>query len=80
MSARALIAVVRIYQGFVSPLLPSACKFYPSCSHYGIEAIEMWGARRGAWLAMRRVLRCRPFSPGGYDPVPESPITQEPAQ
>lgn len=79
MSARFLIAALRVYRGFVSPLLPSACKFYPSCSHYGMEAIERWGARRGAWLALRRVLRCRPFSPGGYDPVPETHNTQEPA-
>jgi putative membrane protein insertion efficiency factor len=70
-SARLLLAAVRVYQGFFSPLMPSACKFYPSCSRYAYEAIEGHGARRGAWLALRRVLRCRPFSPGGVDPVPE---------
>ena len=69
--ARLLIFAVRVYQGFVSPLVPSACKFYPSCSHYAAEAIARWGVRHGAWLAVKRVLRCRPFSPGGYDPVPD---------
>ena len=65
-----LLAGLRIYQGYLSPLMPSACKFHPSCSHYAYEAIELYGARRGAWLALRRLLRCRPFSPGGFDPVP----------
>ena len=69
---RLLLAGLRAYQGFLSPLMPSACKFYPSCSRYAYEAIARHGARRGAWLALRRLLRCRPFAPGGYDPVPES--------
>lgn len=69
-AAALLLALVRMYQGFFSPLMPSACKFYPSCSRYAGEAIEVHGARRGAWLAFARLLRCRPFSPGGYDPVP----------
>jgi uncharacterized protein len=68
---RALLTVLRIYQGFFSPLMPSACKFYPSCSRYAYEAIGVHGARRGSWLALRRLARCRPFSPGGIDPVPE---------
>lgn len=68
--AALLLAFLRVYQGYLSPLMPSACKFYPSCSHYAYHAIELHGARRGAWLALRRLLRCRPFSPGGYDPVP----------
>ena len=67
----ALLAALRMYQGFLSPLLPSACKFYPSCSRYAYEAIERHGARRGSWLALRRLLRCRPFSHGGIDPVPD---------
>jgi putative membrane protein insertion efficiency factor len=66
-----LLAILRLYQGFLSPLMPSACKFYPTCSRYAYEAIEHHGARRGSWLALRRLLRCRPFSPGGIDPVPE---------
>jgi putative membrane protein insertion efficiency factor len=52
--------------------MPSACKFYPSCSHYAYEAIELHGYRRGTWLAVRRLLRCRPFVLGGLDPVPDA--------
>ena len=68
---QALLLLVRVYQAYLSPLMPSACKFYPSCSRYAYEAVERHGARRGVWLAFKRLLRCRPFSPGGYDPVPE---------
>jgi putative membrane protein insertion efficiency factor len=66
-----LLLFVRFYQIFFSPFLGGACKFYPSCSRYAQEAIEMHGARRGAWLAMKRLGRCRPFTKGGFDPVPE---------
>lgn len=66
-----LLSAIRIYQGFFSPLLPAFCKFHPSCSRYAYEAIERHGAGRGAWLALGRVWRCRPFAPGGYDPVPD---------
>ncbi len=65
-----LVGVLRFYQGFVSPLLPPACRFYPSCSEYAIGAIQTHGALRGTWLAARRLARCHPFSRGGYDPVP----------
>src|SRR5919204_6246998 len=65
-----LIALVRAYQLAISPLLPPACRYYPSCSAYAIEALERHGALRGGWLALRRVGRCHPFRPGGYDPVP----------
>ena len=65
-----LVAFVRVYQLFLSPLLPSACRYYPSCSAYAIQAIERHGPLRGVWLAARRILRCNPFRPGGYDPVP----------
>jgi len=65
-----LIALVRGYQVVLSPLLPAACRYYPSCSAYAVEAIEKHGARRGAWLAAKRIARCHPFRPGGYDPVP----------
>jgi len=68
--AALFLALLRVYQGCLSPLMPSACKFYPSCSHYAYHAIELHGARRGGWLALLRLLRCRPFSPGGYDPAP----------
>lgn len=70
--ARALLFLVRVYQGFFSGLMPSACKFYPSCSHYAADALRIHGARRGAWLAFRRVLRCHPFTRGGVDLVPDA--------
>jgi putative membrane protein insertion efficiency factor len=56
----------------LSPFFGGACKFYPSCSHYAYQAIERHGARRGVWLGLKRLGRCRPFSPGGYDPVPQN--------
>lgn len=65
-----LVLLVRGYQVAISPLLPPACRYYPTCSHYAVEALERHGAWRGGWLALRRVLRCHPFRPGGYDPVP----------
>jgi len=70
LAARALLFAVRVYQAFFSALMPSACKFYPSCSHYAAEAVQIHGARRGSWLALRRVLRCHPFTRGGVDLVP----------
>ncbi len=66
----ALILVIRGYQLWISPLLPSACRYYPTCSVYAVEAIEKYGAVRGSWLALRRIARCHPFRSGGYDPVP----------
>ena len=65
-----LIFAVRAYQVGIGPLLPSSCRYYPSCSTYAIEALERYGAIRGSWLGARRILRCHPFRPGGYDPVP----------
>ncbi|MBI1749485.1 MAG: membrane protein insertion efficiency factor YidD [Acidobacteria bacterium] len=73
MSAAALLFAVRAYQALLGPFLGGACRFYPSCSNYAIEAIERHGARRGAALAVKRLLRCRPFSQGGVDLVPEHP-------
>jgi hypothetical protein len=70
LAARTLLFAVRAYQAFFSALMPSACKFYPSCSHYAAEALRIHGARRGSWLALRRVSRCHPFMPGGVDLVP----------
>lgn len=67
---RVLVLCVRGYQVAISPILPSSCRYYPSCSAYAIEAIERYGALRGTWLAARRIARCHPFRPGGYDPVP----------
>ncbi len=65
-----LLLLVRIYQVFLSPFFGGACKFYPSCSRYGYEAIAKHGAWRGSVLAVKRLLRCRPFTKGGFDPVP----------
>lgn len=65
-----LLALIRLYQLLVSPILPSnTCRFYPSCSHYGYQAIYKHGALKGSLMAAWRVLRCNPFNPGGYDPV-----------
>lgn len=66
-----LLALIRLYQLTLSRLLPpNTCRFYPSCSHYGFQAIQKHGAIKGSILAVWRVLRCNPFNPGGYDPVP----------
>jgi hypothetical protein len=65
-----LLALLRGYQYAIRPMLGTNCRFAPSCSDYAREAIERHGAMRGAWLATRRVLRCHPYHPGGYDPVP----------
>ncbi len=67
---RVLIWLVRGYRRFISPMLPGACRFYPTCSQYALEALEKYGALKGGYLAIRRILRCHPFHPGGYDPVP----------
>ena len=65
-----LLALIRFYQGAVSPGLGPACRYQPSCSHYAYEAVERYGARRGSWLAVRRLLHCTPWGDRGYDPVP----------
>ncbi len=67
---RLVLGSIRLYQRYISPVLPPSCRFYPSCSHYGYEAIQVHGIIRGSWLTVGRVLRCNPFSAGGYDPVP----------
>ena len=66
-----LLAGIRFYQAVFAPLMPVGCKFYPSCSHYAAEAIARHGAARGIWLATARLWRCRPFTKGGFDPVPD---------
>lgn len=65
-----LVLLLRIYQAILSPLLPAACRFEPTCSAYAVEAIQRHGALRGMWLAGKRLLRCRPGGGGGADPVP----------
>jgi putative membrane protein insertion efficiency factor len=77
-TARALLMAVRVYQSFFSALMPSACKFYPSCSQYAAEALAIHGARRGTWLALRRVARCHPFTRGGVDLVPDAETPGQP--
>lgn len=69
----ALVGLLRVYKRFVSPLLPAACRFHPSCSEYAMQAVELHGVWRGAGMALRRLGRCHPFSKGGYDPVPPGP-------
>ena len=68
---RLLIRLVRFYQKGISPLKPPCCKYIPTCSQYAVEALERFGALKGTALAVWRILRCNPFSRGGYDPVPE---------
>ncbi len=68
--ARALLALIALYRAAISPSLAPSCRYLPSCSAYAAEAIEVYGAGRGSWLALRRLLRCHPFHAGGHDPVP----------
>lgn len=67
---RLLLALIRFYRGAISPYLPRSCRYTPTCSQYALEAVRKYGALKGGWLALRRILRCHPFHPGGYDPVP----------
>jgi hypothetical protein len=64
------MGLIRLYQLTLSKVLPPSCRFTPSCSHYSYEAIRKYGLLKGSWLGFRRILRCNPFNPGGYDPVP----------
>jgi len=65
------IGIIRFYQKFISPMTPPTCRFYPTCSHYGLEAFQKHGAFKGFWLTCKRILKCHPFHPGGFDPVPD---------
>lgn len=69
-----LIAFVKVWRAVVSPLYGDVCKFYPTCSAYGLEALRLHGAVKGSWLIVRRLARCHPWSMGGVDPVPGSPL------
>ncbi|MCA9740878.1 MAG: membrane protein insertion efficiency factor YidD [Deferribacteres bacterium] len=66
---KVFIFLITSYQRVISPLFPPSCRFYPSCSAYAKEAIEKYGALKGSYLAIKRILKCHPFHPGGYDPV-----------
>ncbi|MEA3320746.1 MAG: membrane protein insertion efficiency factor YidD [Bacillota bacterium] len=65
------LSIIRFYRKFISPLTPPTCRFYPTCSQYGMEAIGRFGAIKGGWLTIKRILKCHPFHPGGIDHVPE---------
>jgi len=65
-----LLAVITFYRKWISPLKKPCCRFYPTCSQYAFEAVSKYGAAKGSRLAVKRILRCHPFNPGGYDPVP----------
>ncbi|MDT0692660.1 membrane protein insertion efficiency factor YidD [Staphylococcus chromogenes] len=67
---RLFIAPIRFYQKFISPLTPPSCRFYPTCSNYTIEAIQVHGAIKGTWLGIKRISKCHPLHKGGFDPVP----------
>ena len=67
------IILIKGYRLVISPLFPPACRFHPTCSQYAIEAIETFGIVQGSWLAIKRILRCHPYHPGGYDPIPPKP-------
>lgn len=74
-----LLAAIRLYSNNISPCLPPHCRFHPSCSHYTREAIERHGLARGSYLGVRRILKCHPWHPGGFDPVPASAATPSPS-
>lgn len=67
---RIFMGLIRFYQRRISPAFPPSCRFYPSCSEYSYQAIEKYGALRGGWMGIRRISRCHPWNPGGFDPVP----------
>jgi putative membrane protein insertion efficiency factor len=70
MIASVLIAGITVYRRAISPLLPNRCRFYPTCSHYALQALERHGALKGSWLTVKRIGKCHPFHPGGIDEVP----------
>lgn len=72
-----MLSLIRFYQKFISPLKPPTCRFYPTCSHYGLEAIEKFGPIKGGWLTIKRILKCHPLHPGGIDLVPEKDPKQD---
>jgi len=67
---KAVLLLIRFYRRGISPYTPPSCRYIPTCSQYAMEAIEKYGLAKGGWMALKRILRCNPFHPGGYDPVP----------
>ncbi|MHB1419275.1 MAG: membrane protein insertion efficiency factor YidD [Bacillota bacterium] len=67
---KAALLLINLYQRCISPFLPSRCRFYPTCSQYAYLAVEEYGILKGGWISLKRISRCHPFNPGGYDPVP----------
>ena len=70
MAKKILLLLIRFYRRCISPLFPPCCRFYPTCSAYALEAVTKYGAAKGGFMALKRILKCHPFLPGGYDPVP----------
>ncbi|WP_181833149.1 membrane protein insertion efficiency factor YidD [Bacillus taeanensis] len=66
-----VISLIKFYRKFISPVTPPSCRFYPTCSQYGLEAVRRFGALKGGWLTVKRIVKCQPFHRGGFDPVPE---------
>jgi hypothetical protein len=66
---RILITIIKGYKYFITPILPGSCRFFPSCSEYSMDALNRYGALKGSYLSFRRIIRCHPFNPGGFDPV-----------
>jgi len=64
-----LIKLVKLYRKFISPIKPPTCRFYPTCSEYSLQSLEKYGAIKGSYISIKRILRCHPFNPGGYDPL-----------
>ncbi|MBK0007555.1 MULTISPECIES: membrane protein insertion efficiency factor YidD [Priestia] len=74
MIAKLLLLLIKGYQKGISPFLPARCRFYPTCSQYGVESIKRFGAVKGSYLTVKRILKCHPFHPGGIDEVPEKKL------
>ena len=66
-----ILSIIRFYRKFISPALPPSCRFYPTCSQYALTSVERFGTFKGSWLAVKRISKCHPFHPGGFDEVPE---------
>ena len=77
---KSILRLIRVYRTAISPLLPASCRFSPTCSQYALIAVDRFGAWRGSAMALQRILRCHPFHPGGYDPVPDVDVQQFPNQ